>query len=208
MKVTKFPQSCLLIEKDGQKIVIDPGANFLESHMLEELADVKAVFYTHEHIDHYDPKVAEGLRAKGVPMYANASAAKLIGEGCRVVNDGDDLNVAGFAIHAYDLPHCLLPNGGPGPQNTGYLIDGTLFHPGDGYKLEGLHVDNVALPITGPDISMLDAMNFADQLQARVVIPIHFTAIPADPQVFATFSGYGGRKFEVRVLGDGESTEV
>ena len=208
MKITKYPQSCLLIEKDGQKIVIDPGVHFLASHKSSELADVKAVFYTHEHSDHYDPKIADELKSKGVPLYANASAAKLIGEGCTVVDDGANLQVAGFAIHTYELPHCLLPGNRPGPQNTGYLVDGVLFHPGDGKELAGLKVDNVALPITGPDISMLDAMNFAEQLQAKVVIPIHFDAIPADPKVFTQYAGFGGHTFEVRVLNDGESTEV
>jgi L-ascorbate metabolism protein UlaG (beta-lactamase superfamily) len=207
MKITKYPQSCLLLEKDGQKIVIDPGVHFLASHNVAELADVKAVFYTHEHSDHYNPEIAGELKAKGVPLYANQSTAKLIG-GCIVVKDGDELKIGGFTVLAYELPHCLLPNNQPGPQNTGYVVDGILFHPGDGKELAGLQVDNVALPISGPDISILDALNFADQLKAKVVIPIHYNAIPADPEVFAQYAGYGDRKFEIRILADGQSTQI
>jgi L-ascorbate metabolism protein UlaG (beta-lactamase superfamily) len=208
MKVTKFPQSCILIEKDNQNIVIDPGVHFLQHHNIEDLKEVKAVLYTHQHPDHYDPKVADAMKAQGVPLYANEDTASLIGEGCTVVKDNQKFSVAGFDVTARELPHCLLPNNGPGPQNTGYVIDGAFFHPGDGYELAGLQVDNMALPITGPDISMLDAMNFADQLQAKVVIPIHYTAIPADPDVFAQFAGYGGRTFDIRVLANGESTDL
>jgi L-ascorbate metabolism protein UlaG (beta-lactamase superfamily) len=83
-----------------------------------------------------------------------------------------------------------------------------LFHPGDGKELEGLQVDNLALPITGPDISILDAINFAKQVKAKVAIPIHYTAIPADPKVFAAYADKGGASFEVRILADGESTEI
>lgn len=210
MKVTRYPQSCLLLEKDGHKLVIDPGVNFLETHKVEELSGVEAVLYTHQHGDHYEPSIAEALLGQGVALYANKSTAELIGlDKVTVVHDGDAFQAAGFEIAARELPHCLLPNGQPGPQNTGYVINGVLFHPGDGKELEGLTVDNLALPITGPDISILDAVNFAKQVKAKVAIPIHYTAIPFDPNVFAAYAGKAGDSgFEVRVLADGESTEI
>jgi L-ascorbate metabolism protein UlaG (beta-lactamase superfamily) len=142
-------------------------------------------------------------------VFANSATAELIGvEKVTVVNDGDNFAIGGFDVVARELPHCLLPDGNEGPQNTGYVIDGVLFHPGDGKEMEGLQVDNLALPITGPDISILDAINFAKQVKAKVAIPIHYTAIPADPDVFAAYAGKGNADFEVRVLADGESTEI
>jgi L-ascorbate metabolism protein UlaG (beta-lactamase superfamily) len=113
-----------------------------------------------------------------------------------------------FEVVAHELPHCLLPDGSEGPQNTGYVIDGVLFHPGDGKEIEGLAVDTLAVPITGPDISLLDAINFAKQVRAKIAIPIHYTAIPLDPNAFKTYVDKGGAGFEVRILADGESTEV
>ncbi|HSW37007.1 MAG TPA: hypothetical protein VLG37_01405 [Candidatus Saccharimonadales bacterium] len=89
------------------------------------------------------------------------------------------------------------------------LVDGVFFHPGDGKELADLEVKNVALPITGPDISMLDAYNFAKQLKAELVIPIHYLKFGAKPEVF---KAYAEEKFhfpfKVRVLADGESTEL
>lgn len=208
MKVTKFPQSCLLLEKDGQKMVIDPGVHFLHSHTVDELAGVAGVLYTHQHSDHYNPEIANTLKEKGVALYANAATAALIGEGCRQITDGQTFTVGAFTVKAYDLPHCLLINGQPGPQNTGYVIDDVLFHPGDGKELEGLQVDNLALPITGPDISLLDAANFARQLGAKVVIPIHYDGIPANPDVFKQYVAKGDLQFEVRVLKEGQSTQL
>lgn len=209
MKVTKFPQSCLLIENDGHQIVVDPGVHFLETHKVEELQKVEAVLYTHQHSDHYDPKVAEALLAQGVAVYANGSTARLIGtEKVTIVNSGDSFTAGSFEVVARELPHCLLADGSEGPQNTGYVIDGVLFHPGDGKEIDDLKVDNLALPIIGPDISILDAINFAKQVSAKVIIPIHYTGIPIDPEAFALYAGKGKAGLEVRVLADGESTEL
>ncbi len=208
MKVTKFPQSCLLVEKNGHRVVIDPGDVFLETHKVGELDGVDAVLYTHQHSDHYDASIADYFKSKKVPLYANKATADIIGDGATTVGDGEEWNVAGFTVRAYDLPHCLLPDGNEGPQNTGYVIDSVLFHPGDGKELSGLSVDTVALPITGPDISILDAINFAKQLNAKVAIPIHYDRIPASPEVFAAYAGRSGASFEVKILGDGESTEL
>ena len=207
MKVTRFPQSCLVLEKNNHKIVIDPGMHFLETHTIEELDGAGAVLYTHQHPDHYEPKIAETLLEKGSKIFANESTARLIGtERVTVVNDGDSFTATGFEIVARELPHCLLPDGGEGPQNTGYVIDGVFFHPGDGKDIDNLTVDSMALPITGPDISMLDAFNFAEKLGVKVAIPVHYNWMGAD---VATYKQFGARRpFEIRILGDGESTEL
>lgn len=208
MKITHFSHSCLLIEAEGKKIIIDPGKFFVESHKIDEVSDVIAVLYTHEHPDHYNPDVANELKAKGVALYANESTARLIGEGCTVVHDGQEFEVAGMNIAVYELPHSPLPDGSEGPQNTGYVINGVLFHPGDGKYLAGLQVDNLALPIVGPDISMRDAFDFAKQVKAKVAIPIHYQFVPTDPDAYADFAKMMNMPFEMRVLHDGESTEI
>lgn len=211
MKITRYPQSCLLIENGGRTILIDPGSNFLDSHQKQELDAVEAVLYTHNHSDHLEPDIVAYLADRGVEIYANAESAKTIGnDQVRIVNNGDEFEVAGFRLSAHGLPHCPMPDGGDGPQNTGYLIDGTLFHPGDGKGLEGLEADSVALPIQGPDLSFRDAFDFAAQLKPKVVIPIHYDLMGANPEVFKMFAGEQGLNvpYEIRVLQDGESTEL
>jgi L-ascorbate metabolism protein UlaG (beta-lactamase superfamily) len=209
MKITRYPQSCLLIEQDNHKIVIDPGVHFLQTHTIDELNGVEAALYTHQHSDHYDPEVAKTLIGQGVVIYANESTAQLIGiEKVNVVKDGDSFAVGGFKVDARELPHSLLLDGSAGPQNTGYIVNDILFHPGDGKELAGLAVDNLALPITGPDISYLDAINFAKQVSAKVVIPIHYAVTPLDAQAVAEYMKKGGIGFEIRVLGDGEPTQL
>ena len=197
----------MLLEKDNHKIVIDPGMHFLETHQIEELNGVEAVLYTHQHPDHYEPKIAAALLAHGVVVFANASTAALIGaDKVTTVQNGDAFVAAGFSVVAHELPHCLLPDGSEGPQNTGYVIDGVFFDPGDGKDIDDVTVDAMALPITGPDISMLDAFNFAEKLQVKVAIPVHYTWMGADADTYKKFGA--SRPFEIRVLADGESTDI
>ncbi len=206
MKVTKYPQSCLLLEKGGHRIVIDPGVFFTAKYGRQELGKVEAVLYTHQHPDHYDPALAKVLQAEGVPLYGNESVCKLIEAGCQLSSDGG-FGIAGFEIIPHDLAHCVMADGSAGPQNTGYIVDGTLFHPGDGIEAQGLKVDNIALPIAGPSISLHEAFKFALSVGAKKIIPVHYDNVglfPGNPNGFAKVFD----KAEVIVLADGESTEL
>jgi L-ascorbate metabolism protein UlaG (beta-lactamase superfamily) len=208
MKVTKYPQSCLLIEKEGQSIVIDPGSDFLDKYSVDELNDVRAVLYTHQHADHFDETIAQALQGRGVQIFCNESTAKLLSGTYTIIRDGDSFETCGFSVTARELPHCLLPNGAEGPQNTGYVIDGVLFHPGDGKDIDNLKVKSLALPITGPDISMKNAFDFAKKVEAQIVIPIHYDKIGANPHVYKIFATRNDMPFEMIVLDNGESTEL
>lgn len=209
MRVTRYPQSCLVLEAEGRQLVIDPGDDFLLSHQTAELIGVEAALFTHAHPDHAEPAIAEELSQRGVELVGNQTTAQALqGLDLRIVEDGDELELAGFKVKAIELPHCALPDGSAGPQNTGYVIDGSFFHPGDGYELAGLSVAAMALPIQGPDISMRDAFAFARQLGVKQAIAIHYDKMGAKPEVFAKFAHMTKMPFELRVLGDGESLEL
>ena len=50
MKLTKMSHSCVRLEKDGQTLVLDPGAFSEEDAAL----GADAILVTHEHPDHFD----------------------------------------------------------------------------------------------------------------------------------------------------------
>lgn len=206
MNITRYIQSCLLIEEDGTRILIDPSGQEKESS--DKFGQLNAVLYTHEHADHFDPGLAKQFLDKNIPVYANASTAKQIDGNPNVVEDGIEFSVGSIKIKAIELPHCLMPDGSEGPQNTGYLINNRFLDPGDSTELEGLQVENLALPITGPDISMKDAFLFAKQLDAQNVIPVHYDVIGANPDVYAAFAGRIGFGFKFYILSPGESAEL
>src|SRR4030042_1473304 len=146
-----------------------------------------------------------------------------------------EFQIAGFNIRPIDIPHCQMlycteenktltaidisrdkkcknhPNLNPkyvdGPPNTGFVINGVLFHPGDGIKLDTLKVENACIPINGPTINFDRAWKLATSLEAKKVIPMHYShpSFRADPNEFAKSNSEGT---EVVVLKDGESTEI
>lgn len=205
MKVTKYPQSCLLLEKDGKRIVIDPGIFFVKEYAVDDLGKVEAVLYTHQHPDHYDPGLAIQLSERGVKLYANSDTAALMGDAATVIYSGQPFTTAGFSILPHDLPHCRTIEKPP-PPNTGYIIDNNFFHPGDGVVTSGVAVGSLAVPIAGPDISFVDAVDFAKQVGATKIIPMHYhqDAFWANPDNFASRVKFA----EVIVLQNGESVEL
>jgi len=56
IKITKYIHSCLLFEKDGFKLLFDPGKfTFAEGLVSPEMfSDISAVIITHNHPDHLD----------------------------------------------------------------------------------------------------------------------------------------------------------
>jgi len=201
MKVTRYFQSCLLIEDKGARILIDPSGQ--EKDRLSEFGKLDAVFYTHEHGDHFDAGMAQDFVEQGVaPVYANASTAKLIEASKTEVKDGQEYDINGLKVKAIELPHCLMVDGSTSVQNTGYLVDGKLFHPGDGAELEGLSVDTLAVPISGPDISLKDAYAFTVQVKAKQVIPIHYDFLGGNPDYLGSSLNKKGVKVHGLTIGD------
>lgn len=210
MKVTKYPQSCLIIEQGGKRLVIDPGSLVAARYQVQDLLPLNAVLITHEHQDHADPELLHSLAQNGkVPLYANTSVKRLLGDVVTtIVNDGDTFEVAGFQVTARELPHCLMPDGSAGPQNTGFVINEVFFDAGDGIKLDGLKVDSAAIPIAGPDISPKDVFDFIKQLGCHTVIPIHYDFFLENPKLFPMFGQGIVPDVKFVVLENGQSTEV
>lgn len=205
MRVTKYLQSCLVLDRGDSRIAIDLGTRPQGSYDLGEVGTLDGVLYTHRHADHVDVAVVDALVDRGVPLYGNADVCTALeGRPVTAVTDGQALQVGAFGVVARDLDHCLMIDGTPGPPNTGFLIDDRLFHPGDGMHIDGLALDVLAVPLAGPSISLHDAYRMVADLGPRTVIPIHYDLFVADPQRFAQACTLA----EVVVLDPGESTTL
>ncbi len=209
MKVTKYPQSCLVIEDNSKRLIIDPGSFVSAKYKVTDLLPVDGILITHEHADHADPALLQALVGQAqTPVVSNQGTRDTLGEVVsQVVKDQEEFELAGFKIKARELPHCLMVDGSPGPQNTGFVIDSVFFHPGDGIAIEDLKVDKAAVPIVGPDISPHDVHSFIRQVGCSKVIPIHYDYFPNDPEFMAKMLG-GDSGLQFVVLANGESADV
>jgi L-ascorbate metabolism protein UlaG (beta-lactamase superfamily) len=152
MRFTKLGHSCVRLEKDGAVLVIDPGA---WSDAAAALAGAAAVLVTHDHQDHLD---AEAIRAAleaspDLTLWANPQVTAQFAEfGGRVheTRHGDVLPIAGFEVRVYGHDHALIHTDIPLVVNTGFLVEGELFHPGDSFTVPGEPVRTLLVPIAGP----------------------------------------------------------
>ena len=210
MKVTKYPQSCLIIERDGKRLCIDPGSLVSEKYSARDLLPLDAILITHDHQDHVDPKLLQDLvQGSDTPVIANQATKDLVGDlVTQVVKDGEAFEAAGMQIVARELPHCLMVDGSPGPQNTGYVINDVFFHAGDGIELAGLTVQSAAIPIAGPDISARDVFSFIKQLGCQTVVPIHYDYFLENPRILAGMAASAAPDVKFVVLDHGQSAEL
>lgn len=186
MRLTKYPQSCVIVEHDdGGRVLIDPGNVAMDVFDFGDFGTVDAVLFTHRHADHFDPRAVDAIAQRDLPVFANPDVCSLLDDGATPVADGETFEAAGFQIVAHELPHVEMVDGSPGPPNTGFILDGRLLHPGDAIRIDGVRIDALAVPIAGPSISFRDAYLMVEAVQAATTVPIHYEGFIADPERFA-----------------------
>ncbi|HET6215277.1 MAG TPA: MBL fold metallo-hydrolase [Micromonosporaceae bacterium] len=165
MKVTKYTHACIRLEHDGRVLVIDPGV-WSEPSALD---GADAVLVTHQHGDHVDVLRLAGL---GAPVYAPTDAAITGVEPIRV-NTGDEFTAAGFRITAVGGRHAFIYGGSPDCANLGYIVDGSLYHPGDSLFVPDQPVETLCVPVHGSWMKTNEAIDFVKAVNPVRTFPIH-----------------------------------
>lgn len=180
MRVSKYIHSCLLIESDGDRLLIDPGKfSFLEGRVtLSQFDGIAAVLVTHDHPDHLDVdalrRIVERTDAR---VFTNEEVvAKLGKEGIEasVFQDGVQ-RIRSFEVRAIAAKHEAILSATL-PRNVGYVVNGRLLHAGDSYdksldELRGIAL--LALPIMAPWTTELATAAFGERLAPKRILPIH-----------------------------------
>lgn len=175
MKITKYAHSCLLIEEENARILIDPGS-WNETPSAENL---DAIFITHEHQDHFDiGQIREVLkRNPDAVVITQESVGRLLveeGIGCTTMKAEEVVEVAGVRVQSFGRDHAIIYGATSPCQNTGYLIAERLYVPGDAlHDMPGAPVEILALPTGGPWMKIAEAIEYAKKVGPSVVFPIH-----------------------------------
>ena len=215
MKITKYPQSCLMIETKNQKILVDAGTLKYQDQYLEEWKKADIVLITHKHGDHIHADILETMN---MPIYSTKEVQdrypnikfKIVKEN-DVITLGDIKIEVVKAVHGYN-PN--LPDENEVFENVGYIIDDNkcrLYITSDTICFnDNYKADVVALPVTahGLTMSSYEAALFAKKLGVKLVLPIHM-----DNQMYPTNMEYMKENFDrfdihYRVLEIEEAIEI
>ncbi|MBI2583897.1 MAG: MBL fold metallo-hydrolase [Candidatus Aenigmarchaeota archaeon] len=176
MKITKIYHSCILLEENDAKILIDPGHWVFEHTDAKpsDFSDVNAVLITHEHPDHFYPEALDEIRSSGARIITNKSLAPKIrekGMKADMLNPGEVTDVSGISVKAADCPHGILPV--PVPENVGFVIQDKIFHPGDCTTIRGIQCDILITPCAAPWMRTIEGVKFAKSVRPKIAIPVH-----------------------------------
>lgn len=180
MKISKFLHSCLVFEKKGFKLLVDPGMfSFVEGLVKPEaFNDVSAIIITHNHSDHLDMDNLKKILAAGkAELYANREVVnELKKEGLQgtLLKEGK-VNIGPFYIEAINVKHEPLLDS-PVPEMTALIIDARVLHPADSFEEKLLSYKNIELlllPIMAPFTNEIKVADFADRLQPKQIFPVH-----------------------------------
>jgi L-ascorbate metabolism protein UlaG (beta-lactamase superfamily) len=180
MLLTKYAHACVSVAGPAGTLLIDPG----EWTGPSAFDDIAAILITHEHFDHID---VERLRAAvpadaGIPIFSTpavVAALSAVGVVSTAIEAGDRVEAAGLAVRAVGGQHAEIWCGKPGCANLGFVIDESLYHPGDALFVPDADVQTLLLPISGPWLKTGEAIDFTRAVKAQRTIPIHDALLSA-----------------------------
>ena len=173
--LTKKRHACVQLVKDGQALVIDPGA-YSEPDAAE---GADAILVTHEHPDHFEEgRLRAALDAKpGTQLWAPRSVTDRIGPAypgrVHTVGDGDAFTAAGFEVRVHGELHAVIHPDIPRIPNVGYFVEDRVFHPGDALTVPGRPVDTLLLPVQAPWSKVSEVIDYLREVRPRRALDIH-----------------------------------
>ncbi|MEU7104460.1 MBL fold metallo-hydrolase [Streptomyces stramineus] len=175
MKLTKKSHACVRLQKNGRTLVIDPGAFSEEDAAL----GADAVLVTHEHPDHFEEnRLRAALEANpAAELWTLRSVAERVSAAfpgrVHTVGEGDTFTAAGFDVQVHGQLHAVIHPDIPRITNVGYLVDGSVFHPGDALTLPGQPVDTLMVPVMAPWNKVSEVIDYVREIRPRRAVDIH-----------------------------------
>jgi L-ascorbate metabolism protein UlaG (beta-lactamase superfamily) len=174
MQMTKLGHACVRLEKAGARLVIDPGV----WSGADALPGASAVLVTHEHVDHLDaPVVLAALAAdRDLQVWTNAAVAAHLSEAAsqvHVVKHGDTFAAAGFSVAVYGHEHAVIHPSVPVIANTGFAVDGEVFHPGDALTVPEDPMGTLLLPYNAPWLKVSEMIDYVHAVGPARAYAIH-----------------------------------
>ena len=173
MQINKFEHACLVLENEGKRLVIDPGAY---TRPMESLENVVAIVITHNHDDHvHEDQIARIVKDNPdvVILGTKEVADRLSSFGAKPVYHGDFHKLGPFTAEFFGDLHIEIHRSIPLIQNCGVMINDVLYYPGDSYTQPDRNVKYLACPSSAPWLKIGDVMDFVAAVKPEHSFPTH-----------------------------------
>ena len=185
MKITKYNQSCLLVETNNKRILFDPCKFGYVESLLDEWTNIDYIFITHKHGDHCnDDAINTIVNRDGAKIYTPnevASNHNLINP--IIVKEGDIVDLGDIKVEVVKAIHGYLASmkksGGEVLENVGYILDDgnkRLYTTSDTIGFNNDYkCDILCMPFNGNGLTLgiVDGILFAQDINPEIVLPIH-----------------------------------
>jgi L-ascorbate metabolism protein UlaG (beta-lactamase superfamily) len=177
MKITKLVHSCLVVESNGKKFLVDPGDFSWKSGLVGEqhITGVDYVLITHTHGDHLDPEFCKNILANSPdalwfgPEAVRVALAELDIE-CSTSSNLPEVRFI-ESSHADGDPWFPVR-----PDHTSFVIDNELLISGDHQDFTEMHGARIlAGAFTAPWGSIVLGARMIKNMTERpeIYIPVH-----------------------------------
>ncbi|MFH1276716.1 MAG: MBL fold metallo-hydrolase [Candidatus Woesearchaeota archaeon] len=217
MKITKYTQSCFLIETEGKKLLIDAG-NMVSEEVISSFRNIDFLLFTHTHNDHCNLETTNKILDNNNPIIIGNEeiAKKLSNLNVVIMKEGkiniyEDIKIEMTkAIHGY----YFAMKDAPLPKPNGFIVKDTkisVYHCSDSIAFyNDYQADVILVPICGHSIVMEPdiAVEFCLEINAKLAIPMHYDN-NRHPQGTEKFEKFANKmSLNYKVLKDGESIEI
>lgn len=220
MKITKYKQSCFLIESRGSRILVDPGSIDITDDLVDNhWTKINAILVTHKHSDHMHVDAIRKICTRDVAqLYTGAEVLrenkdKLFGNAVKI---GERFFINGIEVRVTEARHGWNPNlrGKEVENSFGFMILAeakVVYIVGDSICFDNTYkCDILCVPVSGAGLVMgtHDAALYAQMTEAKTVIPCHYDNPTYPVDINKLNEDFTKHELKFYILSNGETLEV
>lgn len=186
MRITKYNQSCLLVETEKKRILIDPGRIGLTDEMINNnWTNIDVILVTHKHFDHCDVDAINSIiKRDNSKLYTSREVVNTYSlTNPNVVKENDVFDLENITIEVTKAVHGFLTpmkeNNGEVKENIGFIIDDKktrLYTTSDTINFNNEYkCDVLCMPFNGNGLTMgiIDGIGFVKGINPGLLLPVH-----------------------------------
>lgn len=173
MQITKLEHACLVIEEQGQRVILDPGSY---TRSVGEYQNILAVVITHMHDDHCSESQLDAILKQNptVAIYGTDEVCKRLSKyKTTAVHHGDFYKHGPFSLEFFGDMHAEIHRSIPLIQNCAVMVNDKLYYPGDSYTQPDREVELLACPTSAPWLKIGDVMDFVSAVRPKRSFATH-----------------------------------